>query len=326
MSLTRDMQELMGRVKRTPGYTVSLTKGGHWQVRDLNDRLLVVAPSTPSDWRGVKNTVSDLRKAGVPLEGKTKYDNKPDPDGEQNHRLRRDLPESQRRLIANINSYLHEQGFDPGAKTNKSRTEFVNAMLRVGPQKGLKTPKSRASADQSLTRLLVHGGRLTAWMEALMSATLETLWEEKEQAAQIAAAVEVHGQDADDAARAEAEAKARAEAEHAAKVEEARQATYADTRARTEELARASAEEEQEVRGESERLARGVTVVTSPPLRFESASSERGEVAEANGNGHAALTSDEQFDLLLRLTTALSRSLREADAIALVKEVRAQLK
>ena len=178
MSLTRDMQELMHRVRRTPGYEVKLTKGGHWQVRDLEGHILVTAGSTPSDWRAIKNVISQLRNAGVPLNGRTKYESKPD----DKPALELDLPPSQARLVANINNYLHEQGFDDKLRRNPSRSQFIRDALEIAKKRGGWVPKTFESADQSLTRLLKNLKPLSTEGEEFFTVALETLWAQPKEA------------------------------------------------------------------------------------------------------------------------------------------------
>ena len=47
------------------GYAVRKTKGGHWVVRVAGRN--VVMPSSPSDWRSMRNARAELRRAGVEL-------------------------------------------------------------------------------------------------------------------------------------------------------------------------------------------------------------------------------------------------------------------
>lgn len=176
MSLSRDMQELMHRVRRTPGYTVEISKGGHWKVRNMNGHLLVTAPSTPSDWRSIRNTVKHLKAVGVPLNGgNPKYMSS---NGETEETEKMALPESQARLIANINAYLHDSGYKPKQATRNGnpRQAFVERLLTYGTEhEGFFVPKSKASADQSLTRL-TRGMSIGQPMEMLMTAVLDELY------------------------------------------------------------------------------------------------------------------------------------------------------
>ena len=62
MSARRDIDDLV-RWLREHGYRIEKTGKGHYKVFAPN--RVVIMPSSPSDWRSVKNTVSDLRRAGV---------------------------------------------------------------------------------------------------------------------------------------------------------------------------------------------------------------------------------------------------------------------
>jgi hypothetical protein len=60
----REAQQLARRLAKLPGITVG--RNGHWKVyRD--GRLIVTFGFSPSCSRALKNTVSDLKRAGVVL-------------------------------------------------------------------------------------------------------------------------------------------------------------------------------------------------------------------------------------------------------------------
>jgi hypothetical protein len=60
-----DLDALIRRLRRD-GYSVSRgRKSSHWHVRDKRGRLVAVTSSTPSDWRGLRNFESRLRRAGA---------------------------------------------------------------------------------------------------------------------------------------------------------------------------------------------------------------------------------------------------------------------
>lgn len=52
------------------GWTVELTKGNHYKATPPGSKLGVYFPSTPSDWRSLKNVLSELRKRGFQWPGK----------------------------------------------------------------------------------------------------------------------------------------------------------------------------------------------------------------------------------------------------------------
>jgi predicted RNA binding protein YcfA (HicA-like mRNA interferase family) len=63
--MNRDIQAILDAAKKA-GWSVTKTNGGHWQLRSPDKRVpLIVAPNSPSDWRGLKNLKSLLRKNGV---------------------------------------------------------------------------------------------------------------------------------------------------------------------------------------------------------------------------------------------------------------------
>jgi hypothetical protein len=59
--MKREVIELL-REAEEHGWRVRLTKRGHWRLQHPTGGL-VFAPSTPSDWRSVKNTAAHLRRA-----------------------------------------------------------------------------------------------------------------------------------------------------------------------------------------------------------------------------------------------------------------------
>ena len=60
------IRDIIKEVRRR-GYTVEKARNGHWNVRRPNGTFVTQLPSTPSDWRTVKNTVRSLRRAGIHL-------------------------------------------------------------------------------------------------------------------------------------------------------------------------------------------------------------------------------------------------------------------
>ena len=65
--MNRDISDILDAVKKA-GWTVSKLNGGHWQLRSPDKRVpIIVAPSSPSDWRGLENLKSLLRRHGVKI-------------------------------------------------------------------------------------------------------------------------------------------------------------------------------------------------------------------------------------------------------------------
>lgn len=59
------MQEVLAGLKRHEGVTVE--RGGkHYKVK-RNGKTIASMPVSGSDWRGVRNTVSQLRRLGIDL-------------------------------------------------------------------------------------------------------------------------------------------------------------------------------------------------------------------------------------------------------------------
>lgn len=52
------------------GFTYRKTGSGHYQVRDPEGFVIAIMAATPSDYRSIKNTLSDLRRAGFVWERK----------------------------------------------------------------------------------------------------------------------------------------------------------------------------------------------------------------------------------------------------------------
>jgi len=293
MTLARDMQELMHRVRRTPGYTVRISKNGHWQVRDMDDHLLVTASSTPSDWRALKKVTAHLRQAGVPLNGELQWEKRVDDEPPEQSQL----PASQERLVANINAYLADQGHEPGARDGL-RAEFTREMMRVAKQRNMRPFKSMASAETTLSSLIRHGRGVTPWVEALMTETLETIWAEKEQA----------------------------ELEKAGKEEEARKLAQEE---QAREQATAARNEKQVAEVKALRSAKKTSTRKRPvkktvregiqPYVITSSSTSASNTAVNSGNSNLFA---QQLDLCLRLQMALiGGATSPEDARALVQEV-----
>lgn len=46
------------------GFTYRITGGGHYMVHSADGQFVTVMPKTPSDYRGRKNAIAALRRAG----------------------------------------------------------------------------------------------------------------------------------------------------------------------------------------------------------------------------------------------------------------------
>lgn len=64
MASQKDVKRLVHRLQRS-GYDVRRARSGHWKIRDGEGHLLGTLPSTPSEYRGLKNQLAELRRNGV---------------------------------------------------------------------------------------------------------------------------------------------------------------------------------------------------------------------------------------------------------------------
>ncbi|CAB4203540.1 hypothetical protein UFOVP1382_153 [uncultured Caudovirales phage] len=64
-SKQREVDALVKQIRRL-GFTVDKTGAGHWRVASPSGPIFM--PSTPSDWRAVKNMRAALRRAGIAIE------------------------------------------------------------------------------------------------------------------------------------------------------------------------------------------------------------------------------------------------------------------
>lgn len=62
--MKKKMLDIVRRVEDIPGWQVTPTKGGHLKFTNPQGRSCF-APSTPSDYRGLRNVARDLRKLGL---------------------------------------------------------------------------------------------------------------------------------------------------------------------------------------------------------------------------------------------------------------------
>lgn len=53
------------RVAEAAGFTVDRTARGHWRFRTPEGRVVAYDAGSPSDWRGTRNTIARLRRAGL---------------------------------------------------------------------------------------------------------------------------------------------------------------------------------------------------------------------------------------------------------------------
>lgn len=52
------------------GFTYRLTGRNHWLVKGPDGRSITTLPKTPSEYRGLKNAIAVLRRAGFKWEGR----------------------------------------------------------------------------------------------------------------------------------------------------------------------------------------------------------------------------------------------------------------
>lgn len=62
--MKKRLKELI-RIAEAQGWQVSTTGGGHLRWTGPDDEGPVFTPSTPSDWRALKNATSVLRRHGL---------------------------------------------------------------------------------------------------------------------------------------------------------------------------------------------------------------------------------------------------------------------
>lgn len=59
-----DLRKLLAALEEQ-GFDVERTKSGHWLVRNAEGLAVATIAGTPSDHRGLRNTISRLRRAGL---------------------------------------------------------------------------------------------------------------------------------------------------------------------------------------------------------------------------------------------------------------------
>lgn len=67
--MNRDIRELL-QVCEDQGFHVRTTKGGHYLVTSPDREAVTTVPSTPSDWRSLRNCVAALRRYGFVWKGR----------------------------------------------------------------------------------------------------------------------------------------------------------------------------------------------------------------------------------------------------------------
>lgn len=65
MSLKQDLRDVVDHAVRH-GWTQTRTRGGHLRLTPPDGGRVLFSPSTPSDYRGIRNLAAQLRRAGVP--------------------------------------------------------------------------------------------------------------------------------------------------------------------------------------------------------------------------------------------------------------------
>lgn len=64
---SKDMRQLLKRVRKlNPGVAQTTSRGGHITLYSkASGNTIFTAAKTPSEYRGLKNTISQMRKAGL---------------------------------------------------------------------------------------------------------------------------------------------------------------------------------------------------------------------------------------------------------------------
>ena len=67
MGSKKDLEQLLRRLAAHPAVArIERTKSGHWSVYPVDVSMpSVIVSSTPSDRRGLKNTIAQLRRSGI---------------------------------------------------------------------------------------------------------------------------------------------------------------------------------------------------------------------------------------------------------------------
>jgi len=63
MGTTQDMKRLREALA-AQGFEVERARNGHWRVTTPDGMARMQIANTPSDWRGIRNTVSRLKRLG----------------------------------------------------------------------------------------------------------------------------------------------------------------------------------------------------------------------------------------------------------------------
>lgn len=61
--MDKDTKKLLKAVE-AQGFTYRKTAKGHYQIRDAGGQVVCVVAGTGSDWRGLRNAVAALKRAG----------------------------------------------------------------------------------------------------------------------------------------------------------------------------------------------------------------------------------------------------------------------
>lgn len=63
MASRKDIKQLIARVEEF-GWTATRLRNGHWRIRKADGTYVTTLPSTPSDARGFRNALAELRERG----------------------------------------------------------------------------------------------------------------------------------------------------------------------------------------------------------------------------------------------------------------------
>jgi len=76
------LKSLLKHVKKVPNVRVKYTGKSHIQVVDLHGNVIGTIPSTPGEYRGLKNAISAMKRNGLDLRTHT-YKRKPPHHGKE---------------------------------------------------------------------------------------------------------------------------------------------------------------------------------------------------------------------------------------------------
>jgi predicted RNA binding protein YcfA (HicA-like mRNA interferase family) len=60
---SREARDVCNKAKKQ-GWSIGKTRNGHLKLRPPNKNIVIIGPSTPSDWRAVKNLIAHMKRNG----------------------------------------------------------------------------------------------------------------------------------------------------------------------------------------------------------------------------------------------------------------------